>query len=168
MVFDEKTNLENALTAWKRHHDMTYSILEQLTEEELYAPLPRPMLNNFAKHFEEMADVERAYARAFHSGKLDFSMLSKEKPYTGESNKAQLRALTEAADKEIFEGIAACPPDRVIDIFGMQGSRADVIQTLLHHELFHQGQFYMFSNLLKFDLPTDWRDFWWIPKIYSQ
>lgn len=167
MTFNEQIILDNALTAWKRHHDMTYSILEQLTEEQLYASLPRASLNNFAKHFEEMADVERAYAQAFHSGKLDFSMLSADKAYRGESNKAQLKALTEAADKEIFDGIAACPPDRPIDIFGMQGSRGDLIQTLLHHELFHQGQFYIFSNELKFDLPVDWRDFWWIPKLYS-
>lgn len=167
MTFDEETILANAVAAWKRHHDMTYSVLDELTEEQLYAPLPRPMLNNFAKHFEEMADVQRAYARAFHSGKLDFSMLSKEKPYTGESTKAQIREFMADADKQIHDGIAACPPDRPIDIFGVQGSRADVVQTLLHHELFHQGQFYIFSNALKFDLPADWRDFWWIPKIYS-
>ena len=167
MNFDEQTILNNAVTAWKRHHDMTYSLLEQLTDEQLYAPLPRPMLNNFAKHYEEMADVQRAYARAFHSGKLDFSMLSKEKPYTGVSTKAELKALMQDADKQIFDGIAACPPDRAIDIFGNRCSRADLIQTLLHHELFHQGQFYIFSNALKFDLPADWCDFWWIPKMYS-
>ncbi len=167
MVFDEQTALNNDLTAWKRHHDMTYSALDQLTEEQLYAPLPRPMLNNFAKHFEEMADVQRAYALAFHSGKLDFSMLSAEKPYPGASTKAELKALMARTDKSIFDGVAAAPPDRPIDIFGMQGSRGDLIQTLLHHELFHQGQFYIFSNALKFDLPVDWRDFWWIPKVYS-
>jgi hypothetical protein len=111
--------------------------------------------------------VQRAYARALHSGKLDFSMLSKEKPYTGESTKDQIREFMADADKQIFDGIAAAPPDRPIDIFGMAGSRADLVQTLLHHELFHQGQFYIFANALKFDLPKDWRDFWWIPAIYG-
>jgi len=166
-MFDEQTILNNALGAWKRHHAMTYSLLEQLTEEQLYAPLPRPMLNNFAKHYEEMADVQRAYARAFHSGKLDFSMLSKEKPYEGTSTKAELKRLMEDADRQIFQGVEAAPPQRPIDIFGTPGSRADLIQTLLHHELFHQGQFYIFANALQFDLPADWRDFWWIPKLYS-
>jgi uncharacterized damage-inducible protein DinB len=166
-MFDEQTLLNNAVEAWQRHHRMTYSVLEQLTPEQLYAPLPRPTLNTFAKHFEEMADVQRAYAQAFHSGKLDFSMLSKDKPYSGVSTKDEIKAFMADADKRIFDGMAAASPDRAIDIFGMRGSRADLVQTLLHHELFHQGQFYIFSNALKFDLPKDWRDFWWIAPVYS-
>jgi uncharacterized damage-inducible protein DinB len=166
-MFDEKRLLDNAVEAWMRHHRMTYSMLDQLTDEQLYAPLSRPGLNMFAKHYEEMADVQQAYARAFHSGKLDFSMLSKEKPYTGESTKEELRAAMERADEAIAEGIVACPLDRAIDIFGMQGSRADLVQTLLHHELFHQGQFSIFVHELKFDLPQDWREFWWLPVVYG-
>lgn len=165
-MFDEQMILDNARTAWQRHHDMTYSLLEQLTDEQLYTPLARPGLDNFAKHYEEMADVQRAYARAFHTGKLDFSMLSREKAYTGTSSKAELKTLLQEADRQIAEGIQAAPPGRPIDIFGMPGSRADLVQTLLHHELFHQGQFYIFANALKFDLPDDWREFWWMPKIY--
>lgn len=167
-MFDEKKLLENALEAWMRHHRMTYSMLDQLTDEQLYAPLSRPGLNMFAKHYEEMADVQQnAYARALHIGELNFDMLSKEKPYTGESSKAELRAAMERADTAIHEGIAARSPDEPIDIFGMQGSRADLIQTLLHHELFHQGQFSVFIHELKFDLPEDWREFWWLPVLYG-
>jgi uncharacterized damage-inducible protein DinB len=166
-MFDERVLLDNALTAWTRHHRMTYSFLDQLTEEQLRVPLSRPGLNMLAKHFEEMADVQHAYALAFHRGILDFSMLSKEKPYMGESGKDELRAAMEKADKAIREGIEACPPDRPIDIFGMQGSRADLIQTLLHHELFHHGQFSIFIHELKIDLPRDWREFWWLPVLYA-
>jgi uncharacterized damage-inducible protein DinB len=166
-MFDEQAILKNAVGAWQRHHHMTYSLLDQLTDEQLYAPLPRPGLNNFAKHYQEMADVQGAYARAFHIGRLDFSSLSREKDYTGTSTKAELKTLMEQADKQIYNGIDACPPDRAIDIFGTPSSRADLIQTLLHHELFHQGQFYIFSYEFKFDLPDEWREFWWMPKLFS-
>jgi uncharacterized damage-inducible protein DinB len=166
-MFDESTMLANARAAWMRHHRMTYSFLDSLTERELYFPLSRPGLNTLAKHYEEMADVQQAYARAFHSGKLDFSMLSKEKPYEGKSTREELRAAMERADQAIQEGIEACPPDRAFDIFGLQGSRADLIQTLLHHELFHHGQFSVFIHELKIDLPPDWREFWWLPVLYG-
>lgn len=160
---DDKLFLDNALAAWKRHHHMTYSLLDQLTEEQLYAVLPRPGLNMFAKHFEEMAEVQQDYARAFHTHILKFTEGS---VYKGLSTKAELKAGLEGADRAIEEGIAACPPGQTIDIFGVPGTRADLIQTLLHHELFHHGQFSVFSHELKFNLPKDWRDFWWIPARY--
>lgn len=157
---DDQRFLDNALAAWGRHHDMTYSILDQLSDEQLYFELPRPGLNVFAKHFEEMAEVQGDYARAFHKHILKFTEGS---IYTGESSRQALRAGLEAADKAIHEGIAACPPEQPIDIFGVAGTRADVIQTLIHHEIFHHGQFSVFSYEMKFNLPKDWRDFWWIP-----
>jgi uncharacterized damage-inducible protein DinB len=160
---DDKVFLDNAMAAWMRHHEMTYSLLDQLTEEQLYAKLPRPGLNTFAKHFEEMAEVQQDYARAFHTHKLAFTEGT---IYKGISTKEELKAGFAQADKAIEDGIAACPPDERIDIFGVAGTRADLIQTLLHHELFHHGQFSVFSHELKFNLPKDWRDFWWIPASY--
>jgi hypothetical protein len=160
MTMDDKLFLENALSAWTRHHQMTYSILDQLTDEQLYHAVPSHNLNRFAKHFEEMAEVQNDYARAFHTHVLKFTEGS---VYTGESTREQLRLGLEAADAAIHAGIAACPPEQPIDIFGVRGTRADLVQTLLHHELFHHGQFSVFAFELKFNLPKDWRDFWWIP-----
>ncbi|HUF36981.1 MAG TPA: DinB family protein [Anaerolineales bacterium] len=160
---DDKRFLENALAAWKRHHQMTYSLLDQLTDEQLYHELPRPGLNMYAKHFEEMAEVQNDYARAFHTHILKFTEGS---VYAGESSRAQLHAAFEAADTAVHAGIAACPPEQPIDIFGVPGTRADLVQTLLHHELFHHGQFSVFSYEMAFNLPKDWRDFWWIPARY--
>jgi hypothetical protein len=167
-MFDEKALLDNAIEAWVRHHRMTYSLLDQLTEEQLYAPLPRSGLDNFAKHYEEMPDVQMCYAEAFSTGRLDFSRLSREKAYAGIAKKEELRAGYERADQAMLVGIENCPPDRAIDIFGNRCARADVVQTLLHHELFHQGQFYIFSETLRFSLPKDWRDFWWIPMFHQE
>jgi hypothetical protein len=86
--------------------------------------------------------------------------------YQGLSTKEELQTNFVQADQAIKEGIAACSPEQHIDIFGVSGTRADVIQTLLHHELFHHGQFSVFSHELKFNLPQDWQDFWWIPASY--
>lgn len=159
-MIDEQTFLDNALTAWQRHHNMTYSLLEQLTEEQLQAPLPRPGLNTFAKHFEEMAHVQHDYARAFYTHALKFTP---DNIYTGDFSQVELHGMLKEADQAIENGITACQAEQLIDIFGMQGTRADLIQTLLHHELFHHGQFSIFSYEMKINLPEDWRDFWWIP-----
>jgi uncharacterized damage-inducible protein DinB len=167
-MFDEPTLLENAIEAWMRHHRMTYSFLDQLSEEQLYAKLPRPGLDSFAKHYEEMADVQMCYAEALGAGRLDFSRLSPDKPYQGKSTRAELETAFKRADQAMLEGAWNCPSDRVIDIFGNRCSRGDLVQTLLHHELFHQGQFFIFAQILKFDVPKDWRDFWWIPQQYPE
>ncbi|MCC6904513.1 MAG: hypothetical protein IT326_01640 [Anaerolineae bacterium] len=163
-MFDEKALLDNAYTAWMRHHRMTYSLLDQLTDDQLYGAVSAPLLSNFARHYEEMASVQGAYAEALHTGKLDFSRLPRDHEYSGSLPRAQMRAAMEAADKLVDTGIAACPPDRVIDIFGNRCSRVDLVQTLLHHELFHHGMFSTFCFENKITMPQDWRDFWWIPE----
>src|SRR5512135_3245758 len=117
-MFDEETITKNAMQAWKRHHDMTYSFLDQLTEEQLQVRLPREGLTTFAKHFQEMMDVQDCYAEALHTGKLDFTRLAQAPPYTGKATKAELRAAYKRSDQAIEEGLRACPSDRVIDIFG--------------------------------------------------
>jgi uncharacterized damage-inducible protein DinB len=162
-MIDEQTFLDNALTAWLRHHNMTYSLLAQITEEQLQVQLPRPGLNTFAKHFEEMVHVQHDYARAFSTHILKFS---EDNVYTGAYSKQEIHGMMQEADLAIKNGIAACPVEQRIDIFGMQGTRADLVQTLLHHELFHHGQFSIFSYEMKFNLPQDWRDFWWIPAYF--
>ncbi len=160
---NDKVFLDNAFAAWKRHHQMTYSLINQLTEEQLYTELPRPGLNTLAKHFEEMAEVQQDYARAFHTHILKFTEGS---VYKGLSSKKEILAGFSEADQAIENGAASCLPEQSIDIFGVPGTRADLIQTLLHHEIFHHGQFAVFSHELKFNLPKDWRDFWWIPALY--
>jgi uncharacterized damage-inducible protein DinB len=165
-MFDEETLMKNAVQAWKRHHEMTYSFLDQLTEEQLQVKLPREGLTTFAKHFQEMADVQNSYAEALHTGKLDFTRLANAAPYSGKATKAELRAEYGQADQAIENGLRDCPSDRVIDIFGMAGARADLVQTLLHHELFHHGQFFLLAHGMKMDVPKNWRDFWWMPQLF--
>jgi len=77
-MFDETHMLQNAVKAWKRHYRMTYSLLEQLNDEQLYAEALKPELISFAKHFEEIATVKEAYAQAFCTGELDFSQLPRD------------------------------------------------------------------------------------------
>ena len=167
-MFNEKRLLENAIEAWMRHHRMTYSFLEKLTNKQLYAEFLKPDLTSFARHYEEIAKVQEAYSDAFLSGKLDFSELPSDSEYEGTKSKAELNNDLEKADALVMKNINACPPDREIDIFGNSCSRVDLVQTLLHHELFHHGMFSIFSYDMKFNLPKDWNDFWWTIAPFDQ
>ena len=91
-MFDETLMLQNAIKAWMRHHRMTYSLLEWLANEQLHAEVLNPDLTSFAKHFEEVATVQEAYAQVFHAGKLDFSQLLQDNEYTGAFTKEELKA----------------------------------------------------------------------------
>jgi hypothetical protein len=160
-MFDEQTLLDNAVEAWMRHHRMSYSLLEKLTDAQLYAEVLKPDLTSFARHYEEMAEVQVAYANALLSGKLDFSALPPDSAYRGAKSKAELKADLQKADALVMENLNKCPPEREIEIFGNRCSRIDLVQTLLHHELFHHGMFSIFSYSMQFNLPKDWNDFWW-------
>jgi hypothetical protein len=161
-MFNEKLMKQNVVKGRMHHHWMTYSLLERLDNGQLNAEVLKPDLTSFDKHFEEIAPIQEAYAQAFHAGKLDFSQLPQDNEYIGAFTKEELKAKLEKADQAIEAGIEACPPDRVIDIFGNLCSRVDLAQTMLHHELFHHGMFSVYAHEMKFDLPKDWRDFWWI------
>jgi hypothetical protein len=160
-MFNEQILLENAIEAWMRHHRMTYSLLEKLSDDQLYQEVLKPDLTSFARHYEEMAKVQESYADAFVTGKLDFSDLPQDTAYAGNKTKFELKANLKKADELVLKNIQVCPPDRVINIFGNNCSRIDLVQTMLHHELFHHGMFAVFSYNMKFNLPKDWNDFWW-------
>lgn len=74
-MFDETHMLQNAVKAWKRHYRITYSLLEQLNDEQLHAEALKPDLTSFAKHFKEIATVQETYAQAFYTRKLELSQL---------------------------------------------------------------------------------------------
>ena len=167
-MYDEEKLLENAIEALMRHHRMTYSFLEKLTEEQLYAEILKPDLTCFAKHYEEMVKVQEAYANGFLIGKLDFSNLPADSSFQGVKTRDELRADMQKADQMILENIKQCPQDRIIEIFGNKCSRIDLVHTLLHHELFHHGMFSIFSYQMGFNLPKDWNDFWWTIAPFDQ
>lgn len=168
MNFNEKALLDNAIEAWMRHHRMTYSFLKKLNDSQLYADILKPDLTSYAKHYEEMINVQTAYANGFLVGKLDFSGLPPDSSYKGEKTKEELFLDFQNADALILENINQCPPERTIEIFGNQCSRIDLIHTLLHHELFHHGMFSVFSYQMEFNLPKDWNDFWWTIAPFDQ
>lgn len=160
-MFSEQILLDNAIEAWMRHHRMTYSLLEKLTDDQLYQEVLKPDLTSFARHYEEIAKVQEAYADAFITGKLDFSGLPQDSAYKGNKTKYELKTNLENADDLVLKNAKACPPDRVIDIFENRCNRIDLVHTMLHHELFHHGMFAVFSYNMQFNLPRDWNDFWW-------
>jgi hypothetical protein len=69
-MFDEKLMLQNAFEAWMRHHQMTYSLLERLSDEQFHAEVLKPDLTSFAKHFVVISTVQEAYAQAFTKEEL--------------------------------------------------------------------------------------------------
>ena len=91
-MFDETLMLQNAIKAWMRHHQMTYSLLERLDNEQLHAEVLALILTSFTNHFKEITTVQEAYVQAFHAGKLDFSQLPQDNEYTGAFTKEELKA----------------------------------------------------------------------------
>lgn len=64
--------LNQVVDDWRYLRNNTKAFINELTDEELNRKMPRPGIDTFMKHFEEMCDVEQAYLDACISGFMEF------------------------------------------------------------------------------------------------
>lgn len=60
------------LETYKANRQLTYDILNQLSDEELKKAWTRPGLNSFVKNIKEMISVENAFITAIDNEDMSF------------------------------------------------------------------------------------------------
>ncbi len=60
------------LETYKANRQLTYDILNQLSDEELKKTWTRPGLNSFVKNIKEMISVENAFITAIDNEDMSF------------------------------------------------------------------------------------------------
>ncbi|HTT99576.1 MAG TPA: hypothetical protein VMF58_16125 [Rhizomicrobium sp.] len=143
---------------------LTYDLLDEVSDEDLLKPWPRPGLDSISKQVQELAAVERAFDQALVSGTMDFSGVPDVMAFDRVSDRAKLKGALKAADeafaKTIAEGVAK-PSVRWDDV---DVSSVVHLSNLISHEVFHQGQMAMACYALGIGLPESWRTNWAMPK----
>jgi hypothetical protein len=154
------------------HHDtrqMTFDLLEALTTAQLSAPLPRPDLDTFGKHFQELGDTQESYALAIDSGTIDFSTIRTEIDYELVVSKQGLRQFLEAKDRQMEALLAGRSGDESIRWEDDEMiTLVEHLSRMIRHELFHQGQFAAYAYLLNVPFPKSWVDTWVLPSKKGQ
>lgn len=150
------------LQGFRMNRQLTYDLLESLTEADLTRKWPRPGLDTFSKQFQEMAAVQNAFIGALSTGVMDFSPVPDVHAFTDITNKDDLVNLLRQADQQFEEVLKNKVRSSVrwddIDI-PAQGH----LGNLISHEVFHQGQMLMAVYTLELTLPDSWVTNWAVP-----
>jgi uncharacterized damage-inducible protein DinB len=155
--------------AHRETRQMTFDLLDALTAEQLSAPLPRPDLDTFGKHFQELGDTQESYALAIDSGVIDFSTIRTEIDYELVASKARLRQFLEAKDREMEALLVGRSGDEMIRWEDDEAiTLVEHLSRMIRHELFHQGQLAAYAYLLKIPFPNSWISAWVLPAKKGQ
>ncbi|HEX8091266.1 MAG TPA: hypothetical protein VF762_20590, partial [Blastocatellia bacterium] len=83
--------LDEVMEAFRDTRGMTFDLLDSLSSSQLAEALPRPDLDTFGKHFQELGDTQESYALAIVSGVMDFGTIRTEIDYELIGSKDLLR-----------------------------------------------------------------------------
>lgn len=154
--------LSHMLIGFSVNRQLTYDLLNSLSEEDLTRKWPRPGLDSFAKQFQELAAVQRAFTGALSSGVMDFSAVPDVHGFTDTGDReALLKALREA-DRQMEQSLLETVKSSVrwddIEI-PAEGH----LTNLISHEVFHQGQMLMMLYIFGLPVPESWATNWAVP-----
>lgn len=148
------------------NRQLTYDLLWQLTEDELQRQWPRPGLDTFSKHFQEMAAVQLAFISAMKTGVMDFSSVPDVSAFKQQNDKAKLKELLAFADKDLEDALGG-EVEALVKWDEIEIPVEGHLVNLISHEVFHQGQMTLALYSLKLSIPESWRFNWALPPSVS-
>lgn len=153
-------DLSQLLEDWLFIRKNTLEFLEALTEEELVKRMPRPGIDTFMKHFEEMCDVQRAYLDACITREMSFECVKENDEYEGTTSKKEMiRRMQEQDDRieMIIENYSTTEIKWEDDDVKTLNSQ---LRNLCIHEALHLGQLIAFAYTMGINIPEYVVDGW--------
>lgn len=144
---------------------LTYDLLEQLTEQDLQRQWPRPGLDTFSKHFQEMASVQLAFISALTTGEtgvMDFLTVPDVFAFPQENDKIKLKHLLTVADQKL-EAALSSEVNAVVRWDDIEIPVEGHLNNLVSHEVFHHGQMTLALYALQLPIPKSWQFNWALP-----
>lgn len=158
------THLDEVVESIREARRLTFDLLEALTPAQLGAKLPRPDLDTFGKHFQELGDTQESYALAVTSGVMDFGTIPTRFDYELIGSRRRLREFLEERDRRLFRALEGKQGDEAIRWEGGEEvSLAEHLSRMVRHEVFHHGQFAVFAYHLGVGFPRSWAETWVLP-----
>jgi len=159
--------VETLFYAWQETRQLTYDFVNAIPYDILIRKLPRPGLDTFAKHLKEMALVQEVYVDVLEGKPLDFSVVEGitfgKEDYVP-TNKEEVINLLRNADKRFFETLKKIKNwNEKVEVFGTKLPKYAIVELMIRHETFHQGQFVAFCYILNVKPPQSWIDAWALP-----
>jgi hypothetical protein len=156
--------VEEALNGFREARRLTYDMLAALSYEQLTKRLPRPELDTFGKHMQEMGDTQESYALGIKTGTMDFSTIRTRIDRSLVNSAQSLQEFLENMDAQLEEIVGAADPDATVtwpedEVISI----AEQLSRLARHEIFHHGQFAAYAWLHGIRFPKRWVETWVLP-----
>ena len=155
----------NLFITFQENRKLTYDILECLEDKNLYQKWERPGLDNFAKHFSEMASVVNAYTEAILTGNMDFSSVPDVFEFQGNESKIQLKKLLQESDSRLEAALASAELKDEVFWYDMTLPLEIHLVNIISHEVLHQGMMIMALYKMGLTLPDSLVDNWSLPQV---
>ncbi|KGO15607.1 MULTISPECIES: DinB family protein [Clostridium] len=152
------------LETYKANRQLTYDILNQLSDEELKKTWTRPGLNSFVKNIKEMISVENAFITAIDNEDMSFDNVPDVFDFSGDLNRDKLLDGLKESDERLEKCINNIKGNKVIKWYDISIALETHLTNLIAHEVFHQGMMAMALYQFGIDIPKSWIESWALPQ----
>ncbi|MDR0643440.1 MAG: DinB family protein [Treponema sp.] len=145
---------------WNFIRGNTIAFIESLSDEQLQSTFPRPGLNSFFKHFQEMCDVQEAYLDACEIGNMSFEKVKGNDEYSNDIVREDILKRIKVQDKRVETLL--CEKSDVGIVWDGNDTKtiSAQIRNLCMHEALHIGQLIAFSYVLGIKIPESVIEDW--------
>jgi hypothetical protein len=154
------TELEQALSDWADIRNNSKAFIHELGDMGLKKKFPRPGLDTYGKHFEEMIDVQKAYMEAIKSGAMAFDGIAENDEYKGNTSSQMLLDSMDALDAELKTIVENSSDKRVVWAEDDEKTLISQLRNLCIHESMHIGQLVAFSYVAGVKIPDSVIESW--------
>lgn len=154
--------LLDLLTVWEETRWNSTEFIKSLGDEGLKKALPRPGLNTFCKHFQEMIDAQEVYVMAIEEGEMKFDAMMAMEDYSGEESAKNLLKRMEELDIKLVEAVKQATDDLMINWPDGEQSLVYTLSNLCVHEILHIGQLVAFCYPTRVPLPESIVESWFL------
>ena len=151
-----RNDLKSKIDSWKLFRNLTYDLLESLSEKDLTKKVGKTM-GSIGKQFRHLGDVQLCYNEALKTGKIDFGKYRRD--YSIEGSKLKLRQFLEEMDDEMYSLIEK---NNTVEInWGFAKiSLIEHLDFLIQHEILHHGELIVYIRSLELRFPKSWEELW--------
>lgn len=157
--------MELAWNSWVETREETLIFIESLSVEDMVRKLPRPGLDSFGYHFQELGVIQDAFTTALKTGEMDYSKMGfEEDPYLY-SDHDRLKKFLIEIDNEFKKTIGNVdnPVDTINWGLPRNPSAIEHVFWLMQHETLHHGQLMAFCYIMGVNIPEELNQHWNMP-----
>lgn len=159
--------MKHAWLSWQETRNETIIFIDSLSNSDLTRKMPRPGLDTFGVHFQELGVIQGSFTNALKHCKMNYSLMVFEPIPNLITNSNKLKEFLNTKNNEFQTVLEAIKdPNQIIE-WGLPRSPTALehVYWLMQHETLHHGQFLAFSYMMNIKIPEALVQHWNMPSL---